>query len=287
VELNITEAWQKITGDESIEFGRAGWIPVYDGEWRVFRSTQIIWPGMEISSDPAKVDKLRQNALELLAAFPDTIPQLEKLGIRVKALLNHPIVNQADVITWAGSIFNQGPVLDHLPPHVADAVALGYDDFKIVVQSGRHPQYVLPAGPRDSKSKMTVNYNVPGSKLKFGPRHQFSKTAFSPQAPEAPQGRTGATKRYRGTLDENGATRPRGRPRKDGLTPGSKEAKAADKQKKRDLLKARTVREKTRAAKSVKAEPQIPEAESANGHATITELPTTRRILARVGGEPA
>lgn len=279
--MNITEAWQKITGSEAVELGTAGFIPVYNGEWLAFRSTQIIWPGMENSSDPEKVDRLRRYTLELLAAFPETIPQLEKLGLRVRALLNRQINTPEDVRAWADSIFNMGPVYDHLPPHVADAMVLAYDDFKVVVQSGRHPQYVLPAGPYGT-TKQTVNFNTPGSRMKYGPRHEFSKAAWSLQAPVTPQN---PTKRYRGTLDESGAQRPRGRPRKDGLTPGSKEAKAADAQRKRDLIKARKERERERKVTKKQRAVTI-EKPSTNGEATITQLPS-RRILARVGGESA
>jgi hypothetical protein len=280
--LNITEAWQKITGTDA-QMGRAGWIPVYDGGWRIFRSTHTIWPGLENLADPNEVDRLRHNAMSLLDHYPETMNQLEKLGVRVKGLLNKPIKTQADVAQWAESIFNTGPVLDSLPPHVADAMALGYPDFKVIVSSGRHPQYVLPAGPYGT-TKQTVNYNVPGSRLKFGPRHEFSKAAWSLQAPVTPQN---PTKRYRGTLDENGATRPRGRPRKDGLTSGSKEAKAADAQKKRDLAKQAKDRARQREMdRKLRTKPVRTPKPSPNGEATITPLPT-RRILARVGGESA
>lgn len=281
--MNVTEAWQKITGTDT-QVGRAGWIPVYDGEWRAFRSTYTIWPGMENSSDPAKVDKLRQNVIELMAAFDRTLPELDRLGIKIKALLNKPIRTPQDVDQWANSIFNTGPVLG-LPAHVTDAEALKYDKLKIVVQSGRHPQYVLPASPYEEGSKpgMTVNFNVPGSRLKYGPRHEFSKAAWSLQAPVTPQN---PTKRYRGLLDENGAQRPRGRPRKDGLTPGSKEAKAADVQKKRDLQRAKAERERERRKLAKAKRPVRIEKPSTNGEATITQLPT-RRVLARVGGESA
>jgi hypothetical protein len=263
VELNGTEAWQKITSfNGTIKLGRVGYIPVYNGgAWTWFRNTAVIWPGMEYSSDPERVDKLRENALELLAAFPDTIPQLEKLGIRVKALLNKQIKTQEDIEAWADSIFNTGPT-NGLPAHVEDALALAGDSFKIVVQTRPSPQYVLPAVPLEAESKATLDFNSPGSKTKFGPRHAFTKTAFSTPPP-------GATKR---------SVRPRGRPRKDGLPPGSKEAKAADKAKQRALERARTKRlkEREQAKKAPTRRVRKPVQE-----ATVTELP--RRRLVRVG----
>ena len=97
--MNGTEAWQKISGfNGTIKMGRVGYIPVFDGDtWTWFRNTATIWPGMEYSSDPERVDKLRKNALELLAAFDRTLPELERLGIRVKGLLNKTIKTHSKV----------------------------------------------------------------------------------------------------------------------------------------------------------------------------------------------
>ena len=249
-ELNGTEAWQKITGfNGTIKLGRVGYIPVYaGGDWIWFKNTATIWPGMEYSSDPERVDKLRQNVLELLGAFDSTIPELERLGIRIKGLLNKQIKTQADVEQWAESIFNMGPT-NGLPVHVEDALALAGTDFKIIVQRGPSPQYVLPAGPVDSDAKATMDFNTPGSKTKFGPRHAFTKTAFSIPPPRS--------------------LRPRGRPRKDGLPSGSKEAKAADRAKQKALERARAKRLR----------------EQKKPLATITALPEPApvRRLVRVG----
>jgi hypothetical protein len=267
VELNGTEAWQKITGfDGMIKLGRMGYIPVYNGAWTWFRNTAVIWPGMEYSSDPERVDKLRTNALELLAAFPDTLPQLEKLGIRVKGLLNKQVKTQEDIEAWANSIFNMGPT-NGLPPHVEDALALAGTGFKIVVQKGANPQYVLPAVPLESESKATLDFNTPGSRTKFGPRHAFTKTAFSTPPP--------------GTrIRPEGPVRPRGRPRKDGLPPGSKEARAADKAKQRALERERAKRLKEREQSKLAPTKRVPKP-AQEELATVTELP--RRRLVRVG----
>ena len=265
VELNGTEAWQKITGfNGTIKLGRMGYIPVFDGDtWTWFKNTATIWPGMEVSSDPAKVDKLRQNALELLAAFDRTLPELERLGIRVKGLLNKVIKTQEDVKAWANSMFNVGPT-NGLPVHVEDALALmGDSSFKVVVQQRPNPQYVLPA---PGEGLATVDYNTPGSRTKFGPRHAFTKTAFSIPPPGSVRNRP------------EGPVRPRGRPRKDGLPPGSKEARAADRAKQKALERAKAKRQRDRERAKLKRQPEL---------ATITELPKpeapSRRILVRVG----
>jgi len=271
--------WAKITGNGK-KIGRTGAIPVfdtYDDTWKIFYNVHVIWPSLENAADPEKVDRLRRQANSLLDRFPDTVPQLEKLGVRVKSLLAKPIKTPEDVQAWAESIFNTGPIGD-APRHVEDALALVYDDFNIYARGGRHPVWVLPAAPRGSGVVATIDFTVPASKVRYGPRHEFTKTALSQQLPSA------ASKRVRPSTG-----RPRGRPRKDGLTPGSKEAKAADAQKQRDLLKARAAREKEReqARKLKAARPVRPAKPSTNGHISEVAAPPARRVLARVGGEAA
>lgn len=250
--MNGTEAWQKITGSSgAVKLGRVGYIPVFDGDsWTWFKNTATIWPGMEYSASPERVDKLRQNALELLAAFDRTLPELERLGIRVKGLLGKTIKTQADVEAWANSIFNVGPT-NGLPVHVEDALALVNSDFKVVVQRGANAQYVLPA---PGEALATLDFNTPGSRTKFGPRHAYTKTAFSIPPP-------GSAKSH-----PEGPMRPRGRPRKDGLPPGSKEARAADKAKQKALERERAKRQRAR-ERGKPQDPPRPE----------------RRILVRVG----
>jgi len=270
--LSTTEerAWERITG-HAPKLGRAGIIPIYDdGTWRLIHNSHTIWPNVEFAADPAKVDKLRQNVNSLLEKYPETIPQLEKLGIRVKALLKRPIENPTDVQNWAEFIFNTGPVTGD-PVHVEDAKALAYDDYWIQVKGGRHPIYVLPVGPRGSSSGGTVDFSVPGSKTKYGARHDYSKIAFSQQAPESlrsdPERSTAS-----GTNGKaDGPARPRGRPRKDGLIPGSPEAKEADRIRKEAAEEAR--RAKLEQKSNGKSEP-VPE--------NIVPMPPRRRLV-RVG----
>lgn len=270
-ENGVLKAWDKIYGPTKL--GRAGFIPVYDGEtWRLFHNTVTIWPGMENAVDPERIDVLRRNVNSLMEHYPETIPQLEKLGLRVKSLLNKQIKTPADVVAWAESIFNVGPS-SGLPVHVQDAMSMAYDDLKIQVRMGRHPAFVLPVAPRGSGVKQTVDYTVPGSKVRYGPRHEFTKTAFSLQTPGGAQGTTEATRRAQAQDVLNGAVRGRGRPRKDGLMPGSREAKAADRKRARDAEREKTKRSR---ARSRVVEPEL---------ATITELTPKpeRRVLVRVG----
>ena len=184
--------------------------------------------------------------------------------MRVKALLNRKIETYEDVVNWACSIFNLGPTSKQ-PQHVHDTVDLAYDDVVIEVKSGRNPVYVIPAGPRGSGVNATLDFAVPGSKARYGPRHEFTKSAFVKQQPK----KDPKPPRYRGKTVDGEPHRPCGRPRLDGLTPGSPEARRANQKK----LKEREARRAARLAKR-EEEPM----------ASITTLPPRRRLV-RVGAQ--
>jgi hypothetical protein len=233
-EDTMLKAWLKITGQE-VKLGRAGYIPVWDGEgWRLFRNTVTIYENVENAADPVKVEQLRLNTRSLLGMFPETVPHLERLGLRVKRLLNNPIQTPDDVATWAKSTFNVGPVSE--PEQIGQAQALAYDDFVMQVQT-KPPVWVLPAGLRGSGNGATIEF---GYKKQYGARHPFSLKAFGhpepaekpkrqrkpkPPTTEEPTAPSGATISVHG--------KALGRPRSDGLAPGSKEARRADQEKKR------------------------------------------------------
>jgi hypothetical protein len=145
--------------------------------------------------------------------FPDTIPQLEKLGIRVKALLKKPITTPEQVEAWDQSIFTTGPTTAQLLPK-----------------------------PTKSDTQRSV------------------------------------------ATDSNGADseprRPRGRPRKDGLVPGSPEAREADAVRKAAQDSARAAKFKAKGYAAVVPPDVLPDD-------VIVRLPARRRLV-RVGvGQPA
>jgi hypothetical protein len=239
VEDPLAKAWSKISPSTD-PLIRAAYIPIYDGKnWRLLRNTWTIFEGAENCADPVKVEQLRRTVVDLYRAYPETLDALAKLGIRVRTLVNHQIRNQADVTAWATSLFNMAP--QGHPEHVAATQALCYEDFHVVVPtSGKAMAYVVPAGPRGSGISATKAFDVPGMKQQYGPRHDYSKAAFAdqngkpatrsskapeslPEAHEAPLRR-----RMRSTAPQPTAKSHRGRPRADGLAPGSTEAKAAD-----------------------------------------------------------
>lgn len=265
--------WAKIlistgNGKTAFPIGSSGTIPVYDGnEWRVFKNSSTIYIGAENCVDPVKVDVLRQNVVDLLGHYPETVKQLEKLGVRVRALLNKEIKSFEDVVAWSDSLFNLGPV-SNLPEHVSDTIDLAYDDIVIEVKRGRDPFYVIPAAPRGSGVNETVDFSFPGARRRYGPRHEFTKLAFTKQIPKKIK-----AARYRGKTAEGEPQRPRGRPRKDGLIPGSVEARRADQRRERERQQRRDAREKAKIEK--------------NSNGTITPIRRPRRPLARVGQRKA
>jgi hypothetical protein len=196
------KAWEKVLGAD-VKTEPAGVIPVWDGEdgWRLYRNFAVVSTD---PADPVQVEKLRLNVIALVQNFPETMPELEKLGVRVRTLLNKTIKNEADIEAWAGSFFNVGP----------------------------------------------------------------SKRFFSLKPPRAVRSRTEATGANGAGEGGSGSVRPRGRPRKDGLMPGSPEAKEADRVRKEEAASERAAKQAAKLA-------------------TITELPKpeapARRVLARVG----
>lgn len=137
--------------------------------------------GMEWSSqfcaDPAKVDKLRQNAKRLYARFPEAV---QELGIQ--DLLDHPITTAADVENWTDSICNasvplpaglhtgvlpQGGGVHHYPAPIVEIALFKKDDFKLwVLDPQGQPAAVLPTSPPGSgDGRVQVAYSTPGTQL--------------------------------------------------------------------------------------------------------------------------
>jgi hypothetical protein len=94
-------------GPPPIEAHHGGSVWVHDSSrWRLV----LNWAGIEWSAqfccDPARVEALRQDAEAITAAFPQTIPELEKLGYTGKGLLSTPITDAAGVAKYVDSIWN-------------------------------------------------------------------------------------------------------------------------------------------------------------------------------------
>ena len=137
--------------------------------------------GMEWSSqfcaDPAKVDKVRENAQRLYARFPEAV---QELGIR--ELLDHPITTPADVEAWTDSICNasvplpaglhtgvlpQGGGVHHYPAPIVEITLFKKDDFNLwVLDPQGQPAAVTPMDkPGSGDGRVQVAYSTPGTQL--------------------------------------------------------------------------------------------------------------------------
>lgn len=135
--------------------------------WRMYRARVGIEWSMQFCAEPAKVDRLRREAAELVDAFPLTLPALAELGYEeAEDLLHTPIENADDVEAWTDSLFNacvpmshgnhQGllpkvPGEHHYPWPVKGADFVRYDDFQlwVTLPDGTHGA-VAPVDRRGS-----------------------------------------------------------------------------------------------------------------------------------------
>jgi hypothetical protein len=175
-----------------------GGLWVKDGAgWLFVKNLSGMEWSQQFCADPKKVDRLRQYAQRLCAAFPQTLPALKALlagaDYPLEDLLERPIATAADVARWVDSIFNAGvplgarrhtgvlqpngkdagsaPQLEggvhHYPTPITDIQLFKYDDFQLwVVDDEGKLAAVTPAHPRGSgRGEVNVAFATPGTKL--------------------------------------------------------------------------------------------------------------------------
>lgn len=152
------------------------WLKDDQGWFMVRNLVGMEWSA-QFCADPAKVDRLRQNARRLYAAFPGVA---EELGIR--ELLDTPITDARGVARWTDSICNASVALPkplhtgvlpragglhHYPAPVAEIALFKYDDFELWVRDEEgQPTAVAPVGPRGSgDGRVRVLFATPGTRL--------------------------------------------------------------------------------------------------------------------------
>ena len=154
------------SGPWEMHHGGSIWVKGERG-WRMYRARVGIEWSMQFCADPARVDRLRLDAAELVDAFPLTLPALNDLGYEHAEELLHNKVTDADGVgSWTDSLFNacvplshdnhQGilpsvPGEHHYPWPVKGADFIKYDDFQlwVTLPDGTHAA-VTPLGRRDS-----------------------------------------------------------------------------------------------------------------------------------------
>ncbi|MEU6669166.1 DUF6424 family protein [Streptomyces sp. NPDC046727] len=146
--------------------GGSLWVMTRGG-WRMYRARVGIEWSMQFCAEPSRVDRLRQDAAELVAGFPETLPALAELGYEeAEELLRTPIEDADGVEAWTDSLFNacvpmshgnhQGilpkvPGEHHYPWPVKGADFFRYDDFQlwVTLPDGTHGA-VTPVDRRGS-----------------------------------------------------------------------------------------------------------------------------------------
>lgn len=153
-------------GPWEMHHGGSLWVMTGSG-WRMYRARVGIEWSMQFCADPAKIDRLRQEAADLVAAFPFTLPALDALGYkRARDLLSRPVTDADSVEAWTDSLFNacvpmsnphHSGVLPkaagehHYPWPTKSADFFKFDDFQLwVTLSDDTHVGVAPVGRRGS-----------------------------------------------------------------------------------------------------------------------------------------
>jgi hypothetical protein len=154
------------SGPWEMHHGGSLWVRS-DGGWRMYLARAGIEWSTQFCADPAKIDRLRRDALTLVSAFPDTLPALAELGYRgAEEILNEEITDADGVGRYTDSLFNSCVPLTrqdhqgvlpaaagehHYPWPVKSADFFRRDDFQlwVTLPDGTHGA-VTPLAPRGS-----------------------------------------------------------------------------------------------------------------------------------------
>jgi hypothetical protein len=196
-------------GPEPVEDHHGGglWLKDDDG-WFMARNLAGIEWSAQFCADPEKVDKLRQNARRIYAAFPDAA---QELGIR--DLLDTPITDADGVARWTDSICNasvplphnehsaelpRGGGVHHYPSPVTEIVFFKEDDFELWVTdeageavavapvdrrgSGDGRVHVLYASEHSKLYPQLRHAQAHGDTVVLAPTHPVAQAAFAKQS---------------------------------------------------------------------------------------------------------
>lgn len=180
-------------GEGPWEDHHGGGLWVHDGKgWFFLKNFAGIEWASQFCADPAKLERLRQNAMRLYQGdfLSHTQAEVQKLDPHYpfQQILTTPIRDQAGMGQWTDSIFNasvplpklrhtgvspQGHGVHHYPTPVVDIELFKRDDFTLWVLDGeKQPAAVLPVHPRGADpstekhyGQVAVAYATPGTKL--------------------------------------------------------------------------------------------------------------------------
>ncbi|NUS18097.1 MAG: hypothetical protein HOY69_42975 [Streptomyces sp.] len=197
------------SGARQWEMHHGGSLWVKGGKgWRMYRARVGIEWSMQFCAEPAKVDRLRQDAAELVDAFPLTLPALAAMGYEEAAdLLATPITDADGVERWTDCLFNacvpmghgnhqgvlpQIPGEHHYPWPVKGADFFRYEDFElwVTLPDGTHGA-VAPVDRRGSGDGHVRLVHVPEESAAAGAfveaQEQGKMAVLPPDSPVALQ----------------------------------------------------------------------------------------------------
>jgi hypothetical protein len=160
-------------GPWEMHHGGSLWVRS-DGGWRMFLARAGIEWSTQFCADPAKVDRLRQDALMLVGAFPGTLPALADLGYdEAEQILGEQITDAEGVARYTDSLFNSCVPLTkqdhqgilpksagahHYPWPVKSADFFRRDDFQlwVTLPDGTHAAVtpLEPPGSGDARVRL-------------------------------------------------------------------------------------------------------------------------------------
>jgi len=94
-------------GPEPVQAHHGGSIWLHDGRgwFMVLNEAGCEWSA-QFCADPAKIDKLRQNAARVVAGFPDTLDRLAALGYDGATPLHTPVTDERSLRRFVDSVWN-------------------------------------------------------------------------------------------------------------------------------------------------------------------------------------
>ena len=204
--------------------GGSVWVKDQQGWLCVQLPLGIEWSA-QFCADPAKVDKLRQYAQRVVAAFPDTLPGYVSYGYHDgESLLTTPITDPAGVAAWTDSVFNasyplptgthtgtlpQAAGYHHYPKPIVDIDHFRFGDFQLfVTDSAGRPAVVVPVSPRGSGDGRVRLLAAHADSEYF---HRLAGSPAPGPGPSAP-GPSAAGPAGTGNQAETGAAPPTGHP---------------------------------------------------------------------------
>lgn len=162
-------------GPWEMHHGGSLWVRSASG-WRMYLARAGIEWSTQFCADPAKVDRLRLDALTLVSAFPSTLSAFAGLGYhQAEQILNEEITDADRVARYTDSLFNSCVPLTkhdhqgilptaagahHYPWPVKSADFFRRDDFQlwVTLPDGTHGAVTPLAPPGSGDSRVRLVY---------------------------------------------------------------------------------------------------------------------------------